>query len=494
MKIKTQLSLLIAGIIIVPLFFIIVLPLYHYYTSPQRILLKEYETLREIGSNSMSENDWTSMQTQLQKIPPNVETIVFLENRIVISTMKELPSGTVMNPAELFEFIQTTSKQYDYQMQSSRKQSFKQIIPKEERSNYFGNEPKNEPADPDKPPVTISSDNQRKPSPFLIISRAPVFDKKSNGRAGQQRFYIPIIILFSLFETIFIISVISISRTISSSITMLEKNTQRIAAGELDLELEQPEKNYASNEITSLTNSLEKMRCSLKDDEERRTRFIMGLSHDLRTPVALIKGYTEAITDGIVTKPESVSNSLSIIHSKAEQLESMINDLINYVKLNNQDWRENLTSQEFYPLADEFAKTIQLTSEVYKRKVITEINLDQSLKIPMDKTLVTRVFENLFSNALRYTKENDTIYFRVTELTDSVEAVIGDTGIGIEEKSLEHIFDLFYRGTNSRRETGHGIGLSVVKNIVETHGWTISVKSKLTEGTEFKIIIPKNIS
>ena len=110
--------------------------------------------------------------------------------------------------------------------------------------------------------------------------------------------------------------------------------------------------------------------------------------------------------------------------------------------------------------------------------------------MPFDRQLVTRVFENLFNNAMRYTQNDDTITLDAQIQDNNVIYKISDTGCGIEEKDLKNIFDMFYRGTNSRREEGMGIGLSVVKNIIDTHGWSIEVDSKKNEGTCFTIKIP----
>ena len=110
--------------------------------------------------------------------------------------------------------------------------------------------------------------------------------------------------------------------------------------------------------------------------------------------------------------------------------------------------------------------------------------------IPYDEQLVNRVFENLLSNALRYTEENDEIRICAYESESAIFIKICDTGIGISESDLTNIFDLFYRATNSRREEGMGIGLSVVKNIIETHGWKIDVQSEKGKGSCFTIIIP----
>src|SRR5574344_270941 len=474
MKIRTQLNCFIVGIVIVPLLCAILIPVYHYFSSPQRYLLKGYQEIRELGSINMSENDWDDLKNELQRVPPNVQTVVYINNTIMISTYPELPAGTCIEAAAFFDFVRDTSDIYDYQFQSPRYE--RHFVQKD--------------VDSEEQETVRQGKTNKKELPFLIVSRSKVSEDKVQKSHLINKFYIPAFIFFFIFEFFCICMIIHLSRTITSSITILEKNTQRIAAGELDIELEKPKTGKNSNEITSLTENLEKMRCSLKEDEERKTRFIMGLSHDLRTPVALIKGYTEAITDGVVNNPDNIRKSLTIIHAKADQLESMINDLINYVKLNNADWRQKLLPELIEPIRTDFTKGAILTGDVYKRTINTSITIRPDMKIPMDKTLFNRALENLFSNAVLYTKEGDTISISATESPDSIIISVEDTGCGISEKDIAHIFDLFYRGTNSRREQGMGIGLSVVKNIIDTHGWFIDVKSKRGEGTVFIITIP----
>ena len=284
--------------------------------------------------------------------------------------------------------------------------------------------------------------------------------------------------------------IIQLSTTLTNSLQVLEKNTKKIANGQLDIELEKPEIKRQNNEITNLTENLEKMRLSLKDAGDRRTRFLMGISHDLRTPIALIKGYAEAIADGVMDDTETIKKSLSVIVNKAGTLESMINELIDYVKLDNHEWRKKLVPEEIKPILLEYTQAAEVTGDVYKRKIITNINIPDGRKIPLDKNLFQRVLENLLQNALRYTKENDTISIMASENKGTISISVADTGKGISEEDLQHIFELFYRGTNSRREQGMGIGLSVVKNIVDTHGWVIDVNSKLGQGTSFNIKIP----
>ena len=225
-----------------------------------------------------------------------------------------------------------------------------------------------------------------------------------------------------------------------------------------------------------------------------KNRFITGISHDLRTPVAVIKGYSEAILDDVITEDAEIKRSIDLIEHKASQLEGMIETLINFMKLNNTEIKENLVTNSITKLIIDFAKYVEITGKVFKRNVSTDIQLPKDIRIPFNNQLVHRSFENLFSNAIRYTKDNDLIeiiaYTNETEKAKSIILQIKDSGVGIDKKDVDHIFETFYRGTNSRKEEGMGIGLSVVKSIMDTHGWEISVTSQKKKGTCFTIVIP----
>ena len=169
----------------------------------------------------------------------------------------------------------------------------------------------------------------------------------------------------------------------------------------------------------------------------------------------------------------------------------MINTLINYMKLNDNDIREQLIPSSISRLIIDFSKEAEITGTIYKRKVVSKIDLPVDIEIPLDKNLVNRAFENIFSNAIRYTEEGNQItLISFIDEENNIVFKIQDDGIGIAKKDLDHIFELFYRGTNSRREEGMGIGLSVVKNIIDTHQWKINVESEKNKGTTFIIKIP----
>ena len=467
MKIRTQLSFLIIVLIILPVLCLTSLPVYHYMTSNQRYLMKGYKEIRSLGNFNLPEEDWDLLRQTLEQVPPNVQVAAFYENTILVSNIPELKAGISLDFFNLVEFISNTSSYYDYQVQA--------------------------PVSTDPSKKDYKQQSTKKHSRLIVISRTKVSDPMER-KSWSNRIYSIIFIFVFIFEAFCLTIIMKLSKTITSSITMLEKNTSHIANGELEYELIRPKKDRFSNEITNLTENLDKMRLSLKDDQERRSKFIMGLSHDLRTPVALIKGYSEAISDGVVNNHDEIIKSINIIHTKADQLENMINDLINYMKLNTAEWFHTLDFINIQPVLEEFAEGCNLTSDVYKRSIHTNVSISPDIKIRMDQKLFLRALENLFSNALRYTKEGDSIYFSALEEDNKIIINVKDTGCGIQQKDLSHIFDTFYRGSNSRREPGMGIGLSVVKNIIDTHGWNICVESEQDKGTTFTITIPKEVN
>ncbi|MBQ7158695.1 MAG: HAMP domain-containing histidine kinase, partial [Treponema sp.] len=441
MKIKTQFKLFIVCIVAVPLIFGASIAGYNYLRNPERMFMDGYKRSKTALGMPLSKRDVRTVKEMIHHFPPDAEMLVLANHsEVLLSTIPDLKDVQDVCEPTLIQYIRKTSGRYFYQISSPELTDTDMditVITRMERNK----------------------DKRHKP-PRRIFETASFF------------------VIF--FELVCITFIIYVSVTISRSITMLEKNTERITAGELDKPLEKPKDVRTTNEITNLANNLEKMRVSLKEAADRKLRFIMGISHDLRTPVAVIKGYTEAMSDGVM-EGESQKKALEIIGTKTNQLEEMINTLINFVKLDSTDWREQLQKQRIKPILEDFAQSCVNTGDVFKRTVTAEVDISDNTEIPFNAQLFQRALENLFSNAVRYTKDGDLISFSAKEAGSEIFVTIADSGIGIAEEEIEHIFDLFYRATGSRREEGMGIGLSVVKNIIDTHGWKIDVQSKKDE-------------
>jgi len=193
----------------------------------------------------------------------------------------------------------------------------------------------------------------------------------------------------------------------------LEKATRKVAEGDLDFELPSNDK----DEIASLTKSFDYMRKELKKARSRRSRFLLGVSHDLKTPLTSIKGYLEAISDGLASDPFKLERYLEVINEKSEVLEERIAELIDYVQMETGEWRMKFEDVKLSRFLKGLSELYREDASVFNRKFHSRVNIPESIIVKSDKALLIRCFENLFNNAIRYTEECDLISF-YTELND----------------------------------------------------------------------------
>ena len=446
MKIKTQFYLFIAGIILIPFLLFGAMALLDYNRKPERLVIPSYSEITKIPNIELDSSDWEKMENMLGNMGQNFQILLFDKNFVVLfSTMKEFVPRTTLNETLIIDFILKTGHQYFYQMDIPSQNSHKDLFLL----------------------TRVPRDFREKPERMIDFFSVTIY-------------VLGVMILFCC------VMIYIIAHSFTKSITTLEKATSEIAKGNLDLEVV----SFGSNEISSLVKSLNTMRENLKDAGLRRQRFIMGVSHDLRTPIALIKGYTEAISDGMASDPVMLEKSLDVISSRIVQLEDMVDDLINFVKLDSGEWRQRLEKQNIVPVLEKFGKRLQSDGSLMGRKIIFKIQLPETILLPFDEQLLVRALDNLCGNAFRYTQEEDTILLSCLQKNTTLEIAVSDTGLGIAKEDIPFIFDTFYRGSNSRREEGTGLGLAVVQSIVQSHGWRITVESQLDKGSTFTIAIP----
>jgi signal transduction histidine kinase len=468
-KIRTQFHLLIAGIVLIPVFSFLSQGLYWYRQegdAPSVVPL--YEELAPMLRPAINNRDWNAIRGFVSRLRPNTEIVLFRHDLTVIySGIEDFTMGERVTLGKINTLLHSGNTRYGYAFEAPPWLREGQIF------------------------LLLRTDREAPAPPNFVY----------------QLIRSMLLVNFMIFAFALIMSLLII-RSISRSVLILEDATRRIAAGELDLDVK-PEKTgllRKDNEITSLTYSLNRMRLELKEEEQARSRFIMGVTHDLKTPLALIKGYAEAIRDGITAEPEAREKSLDIISGKVDQLEGMINDLINFVRLDTGEWQRRLKPVELRSFLTIFTRRFSDDAELLKRRTECTIDLPGEVFLPMDEALVTRALENLLGNALRYTPEGGFIRFRALgpdspalppDRSPAVILELSDNGPGIPRKDLPHIFEAFYRGDNSRRQQGMGLGLSVVKGVIDSHGWTIAASSPADSpgegggpGTRFTITIP----
>lgn len=446
MTVKRQLTLLISLIICLPVFTALII--YGYYcNSSKRLLLSSYRRSPEKADVSLTSDDLNSIKKSILSLSPKVEAALIVKDRIIESTIADFPQpGTTLQEGDLWKIIKQTGEKFYYLTETPLGSDRKHLV--------------------------------------LLVSR---ISKKKN----QTNMFYSLLDCILIFVIICAVATCCISRTITYSLSHLVKQTEKIAKGDLTPQ-EQRTPAKSRNEFTDLTEHIDSMRAALLDAKRKQQRFIMGITHDLRTPISVIKGYTEALYDGVITSEEETKKSLEIINVKTSQLEEMITSLINYCTFFRDNFRRQITPHCIKKQLEAFAKSAETTGRIFHRKISCNINLLESTDIPVNEQLLARALENLFGNALRYTEDDGEITITADESDEYITITFSDTGCGIAEKDISHLFDLFYRGTNSRREQGLGIGLSVVKDIVDLHGWSIDIRSELGKGSDFIIRIPKN--
>jgi len=286
------------------------------------------------------------------------------------------------------------------------------------------------------------------------------------------------------------------SRGIVIPIRRLETATKRIARGDLDFTMEVTRR----DEIGELCANFEQMRKRLKESSEEKVEqdrqykiLISNICHDLKTPITAIQGYVEGLMDGVANTPEKQEKYIRTIHNKASEMNTLINELTVYSKLDTNRVPYNFQRLNVEGYFTDCMEELRLDLENKGIDLVYRNECDAGMRMIADPEQLTRVIHNIVSNAVKYMgKPVGRISFRIKDVGDFVQIEIEDTGKGIAAKDLPFIFDRFYRADASRNETkGSGIGLSIVKKIISDHGGQIWVTSKENVGTTMYFVLRK---
>ena len=227
--------------------------------------------------------------------------------------------------------------------------------------------------------------------------------------------------------------------------------------------------------------------------ETIRTEFVANASHELRTPVTAIKGFSETLLDGALDDPTLAKQFVSIIAKESHRLEVIIGDILELSRVEKKD--EPLEGKVF-DLVESGQTILKLfDKKVTDKDIKTNFSSNKShLPIHSNQHRVEQIMTNLIDNAINYSEQGGELLLAVEEVTDGFLIQVSDTGIGIPEEDQERIFERFYRVDKgrSRNSGGTGLGLSIVRNLVKLLGGTITVSSQVGKGSTFKVFLPKN--
>ncbi|HOV93864.1 MAG TPA: HAMP domain-containing sensor histidine kinase [Spirochaetales bacterium] len=325
--------------------------------------------------------------------------------------------------------------------------------------------------------------------PFVLFDQRPFWsrqDIRNRNTLLVSTFALAILTIASVFSVI-------ILRSLRKSIRLLEEDTAIVATGNLDHEVRGPD----YDELQQLAKSINLMRLNLKDMLARRSKMLMGVSHDLKTPIALIQGYADALQDNVAEDKETSQKYIQIIQDKAKQLEDLTGDLIDFMKIGG-DGSVAVEDVDLVALTASLGKRFQSDAQLLGRDLRWGFGEDYAAsppfpvtRMPMNRALVERAIENLVTNSLKYSDKQGQIGLRLLWLDGTYAFSVTDEGPGIVDSDKSYVFDAFYRGSHSRSDSGHGFGLTIVKAVADLHGWTATIEKRRDgkPGTEALLIL-----
>ncbi|MDD6186678.1 MAG: HAMP domain-containing sensor histidine kinase [Oscillospiraceae bacterium] len=288
--------------------------------------------------------------------------------------------------------------------------------------------------------------------------------------------------------TILIALIISaiMSHWFVSPIMTLSKATKEVAKGKYDIEISFPED--PTDEFGQLAADFNSMVKEIKTTQDMQKELVSGITHDLRTPLTIIKGYAESIRDITGDNREIRESQLNTIIDETDRLTKMVNSVLEYTKLSQGAYKLNFVQ---YNIADMCLDIVDIYKNKAEKegKTIRYEGVDEAY-VTADASLIERVLHNFVSNALVHTPQGTEVVVGVNILPNGkVKVSVTDSGEGISEEDQKHIFDRYYRSRKDLGKQGTGLGLAVVKTVMENHHFEYGVTSQEGKGSEFWFIM-----
>lgn len=294
-------------------------------------------------------------------------------------------------------------------------------------------------------------------------------------------FVLLIVSLVSLIVTLGVWFVLA--KDISKPITKVSEKAATLSGGNLDVEFD----SFDYTEVAQLSSTLNYSISEIKKSEEIQKDIIQNVSHELRTPLTMIRSYTELLQDFSGDDPQKRKEHLQVISEQTDRLENLVKDMIDLSKLQSKTMVFNKTEFDL----SESLKGIEANYKTRYEKdgYKFKFKIAKNIKINADKQRIEQVVINLINNAINYSTDNKNIQVNLQKDGENAKLEIIDHGIGISQKDLPQIFDRHFRSTNSQQTTaGSGVGLTIVKEILDYYGYEINVQSQENKGSTFTIL------
>lgn len=279
-----------------------------------------------------------------------------------------------------------------------------------------------------------------------------------------------------------------LAMAISKPIVQITEAAERVAKGDFSAKvpLRRQTKKHPYDEVEALAATFNQMTDDLKSIEYLRKDFTSSVSHEIKSPIATISGYAQLLRDETLDAETRRAYTLAISESCA-QLSRLSDNLLRITRLESGK-RKPLA--EPFQLDEQLRRTLAAMMPEFRRRKL-ELSVDLcAARIVSDRELLEQVWQNLLRNAIKFTPEGGSIRVGLTTQEGAFRVQIADTGIGIAESAQKHIFEKFFQADTSHHTEGSGLGLSLVKRIVDACGGEIAVESQLGKGSTFSVTLP----
>jgi signal transduction histidine kinase len=272
--------------------------------------------------------------------------------------------------------------------------------------------------------------------------------------------------------------------TIERPVKRINESLEKITKGDFTVNIKPLMAPTGYSEFNPIIDQINTMTKELASVETLKTDFISNVSHEIKTPLSVIQNYATMLQSPHLSEEERMEYAGAVSRA-SKRLSSLISNILKLNKLENQTL--SLKKDKFF-LSEQLCECLLQFEELWNEKEIEiETELDDSICIMADRELLSLVWNNLFSNALKFTPEKGKVRLRLYIEGDRAVTEVSDTGCGIDEETGRHIFDKFYQGDTSHATNGNGLGLALVKRVMDMTGGEIGVKSQVGKGSTFTV-------
>ena len=306
--------------------------------------------------------------------------------------------------------------------------------------------------------------------------------------------YMPILIGFIIFILIMGIHIFLSIRSIKKPLAKIENGIDEFSSGNMEAKIDfysYSELNKIKENFNYMIDKVDKAEKERLRSEESKKNMIRDISHDIKTPITSILGYSKAIIDKERMSEKERDTYLQYIYNKTTRIDYLINELFKFVELDSKNYNLHKIERDYM----DFVREVVLLhyKDIEDKNFKLELDLDEKVVLlNFDHNNMERALSNLIINAIKYNDEGTKLKISVKEYENEIVTIVEDDGIGMEDYVCERLFDEFVRGDKDRNSKGgSGLGLSITKKIVELHLGSINLESELGEGSKFTIKLPK---